>query len=91
MADQRVGNRIGVAAANPGGGTNRSNINGVGNNLPSGEHEDTDYVTITTLKSRLSTIDSGFYTTAMLNRMTYNDMLYAVRLNDTPRSIVDYG
>lgn len=87
MADQRIGNRMGVAAANVGGGTNRSNINGAGADLPQSEHDDTDYVSIATLRTRLGVIDAGYYTAGQLNRMTRNDMVYAVRLNDSPLTI----
>jgi len=34
------------------------------------------------MRTRLAAIDSGFYTTARLNTMTRNDMVYAVRVND---------
>lgn len=87
MAQQRIGNQVGVAAADIGGGTNKSNLNGGGNNGESLEHTDTDYVSITALKARLTTLDAGFYTTARLNTMTYNDMIYAVRLADAPSTV----
>lgn len=87
MADQRLGNRMGVAAANVGGGTNKSNINGAGTGAPQGEHDDTDYTSITALRARLSTLDAGFYTAARLNTLSYNDMVYAVRLADAASTI----
>jgi hypothetical protein len=85
MANQRLGNGIGVAAKNINSGDQRTNLNG--STSVSGEHDDTDYASITALRARLGTIDSGFYTSAKLDTMTYNDMLYAVRVNDSPDSI----
>lgn len=87
MAGQRIGNRMGVAACDIGGGTNKSNLSGGGNNGDSLEHDDTDYATNTALKARLTTIDAGFYTVARLNTLTRNDLIYAVRLNDSPTTI----
>ncbi len=78
---------MGVAAASVGGGTNRSNLNGAGTDLPQSEHDDADYVSIATLRTRLAAIDAGYYTAAQLNLMTRNDMVYAVRLNDAPLTI----
>lgn len=85
MADQRIGNRMGVAATNVDSGAQRSNLNG--STSVQGEHDDTDYASITALRSRLQTIDSGFYTDSKLNTMTYNDMVYAVRVNDSVSTI----
>lgn len=85
MANQRVGNRAGVAARNANSGQQNTNMNGSTSQL--GEHEDTDYGSITALRTRLDAIDSGYYTPAMLDTMTYNDMIYAVRLNDSPGTI----
>lgn len=87
MADQQVGNPAGVAAVDAGGGTNKTNLNGGGNNSPQAGLWDTDFVSIASLRARLAAIDAGFYTTARLNTMTKNDMVYAVRLADAPTSI----
>lgn len=85
--DQRIGNRMGVAAAGIGGGTNKTNINGGGTDGNQSEHEDTDYVSVSALRTRLAAIDGTYYTAARLNTLTYNDMVYAVRLNDNPTTI----
>lgn len=87
MADQEVGNLAGVAAASTGGGTNKSNINGGGVDSTQAGMWDTDMVSIAALRARLAVIDAGYYTAVRLNRMTKNDMLYAVRLADAPASI----
>ncbi len=87
MADQQLGSQSGVAACNIGGGTNRSNVNGGGTGAPQTGHWDTDYSDITALRARLTAIDAGFYTAARLNTLTFNDMVYAVRLADAPTTI----
>lgn len=85
MAQQRIGNRAGVAAVNASSGAQRSNLNG--STSVQGEHEDTDYGSITALRARLAAIDATLYTSTYLDKMTYNDMVYAVRLNDSPGTI----
>jgi len=62
-----------------------ANING-GNSAQEGYH-DIDLLTIDNLRTRLKAIDSGLYTDAKLNEMTYNDMVYAIRLSDAPSTI----
>jgi hypothetical protein len=85
MANQRIGNRIGVAARNASSGAQKTNMNG--STSVSGELEDTDMASITALRSRLAAIDAGYYTSARLDALTYNDMVYAVRVNDQAGSI----
>lgn len=85
--DQRIGNNAGVAAVDNGGGTNKTNLNGAGTGAPQGEHWDTDYASVTALRARLAAIDGTFYTAARLNTMTYNDLVYAVRLNDSASTV----
>lgn len=46
-----------------------------------------NYQDVATLRSRLSTIDAAYYTATMLDSMTKNDMVYAVRLNDDAAGI----
>lgn len=41
-----------------------------------------NYDDVASLRARLTAISSTTYTTARLNAMTKNDMVYAVRLND---------
>lgn len=162
MANQRIGNTIGVAAVSTGGNTNKTNMNGTGfgfitsvtadgvntvtvvsiellrvgmlidiltrsnlavvassrtiTNIASTgvitydgadvaattadgiyfagqgqsnerEYVDPDFNSIASMKARLTAIDSGFYTAARLNTMTYNDMVFAIRTNDAPTTI----
>lgn len=82
MADLQVGNTVGVAAV---GGTGGKNING-GDNVQAGlDLDNTD--TIAAMRARLNAINSTTYSAAQLNKMTYNDMVYAIRLNDAAGSI----
>lgn len=39
-----------------------------------------NYVDLNTMRTTLNTANSAFYTTARLNQMTKNDMVYAMRL-----------
>lgn len=79
MADLQKGNMAGVAAK---GG---KNINGGASDQAG--HWDTDYSDIAALRARLAAISGTTYTAARLNAMTMNDMIYAVRLNDSPGTI----
>lgn len=49
--------------------------------------DDDDMDTITAMRSRLQTISATTYSDAELNKMTYNDLVYALRVNDAPTSI----
>lgn len=46
-----------------------------------------NYASIAALKARLTAISSTTWTTARMNQMTVNDLIYAVRLNDDPGTI----
>lgn len=87
MANQRVGNQIGVAAVNANSGAQRTNMNG--SLTVSGELADAtlNHDSITNLRTRLAAISGATYTASVLDRMTYNDMLYAWRLSDFSGSI----
>lgn len=87
MADSMIGNRAGVAAANVGGGTNKSNFNGGATGAPQSPAWDADLLDVATLRTRLAAIDGTFYTAARLNIMTLNDMVYAVRQADLASTI----
>lgn len=87
MADQQVGNVLGVAAVDNGGGTNKPNLNGGGTGAPQGGLIDPDSMTIAAMRARLATIDAGYYTAARLNAMSVNDMRYAIRVADFPDTI----
>lgn len=41
-----------------------------------------NYASVAALRTRLAAINAGLYTSAYLDLMTKNDMVYAVRLND---------
>jgi hypothetical protein len=45
-------------------------------------YTDANYADVSSLRARLATIDGTYYTSARLDKMTKNDMVYAVRLAD---------
>ena len=45
----------------------------------SAEAELANYGTVSTLRTRLAAIDGTYYTTARLNQMSKNDMVFALR------------
>jgi hypothetical protein len=83
VADQQIGNQPGVCACHTGSGTQRSNMTG-SNTSPQDGWDDTGVNddAIATMRARLTAINGTYYTAARLNTLTYNDMLYAIRLND---------
>lgn len=88
MADQQIGNQLGVAAAHTGSGTQRTNLTG-SNTSPSNGFDDANVNddSIATMKTRLAAINGTYFTAARLNTMTVNDMVYALRLADNPTTI----
>lgn len=46
-----------------------------------------NYVDVAALRTRLAAINGAYYTTARLNEMTKNDMVFAVRSNDDAAGI----
>ena len=42
---------------------------------------------ISAMRARLAAINGTYYTAAVLNMMTVNDMVYAIRVNDFPGTI----
>lgn len=41
-----------------------------------------NYGSVSAMRSRLTAINSTYYTASRLDRMTTNDMMYAIKLND---------
>lgn len=73
MADFQIGNPHGVQKVD---GDNRS-----------GAYENENLVSIDAMKTRLEAVDSDYYTDARLDNMTFNDLVYAVRLADDPETV----
>lgn len=46
-----------------------------------------NYSSVSALRARLTAINAGYFTSARLDNMTRNDMVYAVRLNDDAAGI----
>lgn len=49
-----------------------------------------NYVSITAMRTRLAAISGTYYTTAMLDSMTVNDMVFALRNHDDATTIASY-
>jgi hypothetical protein len=47
----------------------------------------THYTSLTSLDARLTAINATIYTTEVLNKMTANDKVFAVRMNDDLNTI----
>lgn len=46
-----------------------------------------NYTSISAMRTRLAAISGTTYTTAVLDQMSVNDMVYALRVNDDPGTI----
>ena len=73
MADHQIGNQAGLPVVD---GNNRT-----------GAIDNDNLDSIDAMRTRLAAIDAGLYTDDYLNGMTYNDMVYAIRLNDNATTI----
>lgn len=62
-------------------------VQAVGGNNRAGTFVDPDLASAEAMDDRLQAIDSGYYTDARLNTMTYNDKVYAIRQADNPTKI----
>ncbi len=80
MADQQLGNLPGVAAVAG------KNLNG-GDDLRVAFNQGVNDNDIASMRARLTAISATTYPVATLNTMTYNDMMYAIRLNDSASTI----
>lgn len=49
-----------------------------------------NYASVASMKTRLAAFDAFTYTATVLNAMTVNDMVYALRSIDDPTSIASY-
>jgi len=49
--------------------------------------EDADALSVASMRARLTSIDATAYSAANLNAMTYNDLVYALRVHDAPSTI----
>lgn len=50
----------------------------------------TNYASANSLRTRLAAINGAYYTTAKLDQLTLNDMVYALRMLDDRTTIADY-
>lgn len=68
MVDLEVGNTSGLVIEE-------------GDNSP-GTYDNPNLATIAKMKAALTDHDSSYYTAERLNGMTYNDVVYAIKVND---------
>lgn len=83
MANTQIGNSLGVAAVAG------KDING-GNDGLTGWVDGVSVgaeLSVTSLRARLAVVNAGLYTAAYLNNMSYNDLVYALRLADAPTTV----
>lgn len=81
--DLQIGNRQGVAAVKG------KNING-GDDIQTGfknSQSSGAFLTSADMRTRLAAINGSYYTSARLNQMSDNDMVYALRVNDDPTTV----
>ena len=73
MANAQIRNRLGTV--------DKRYVQGDAANRYSGTTT-TNVKDVTSMRARLTAIDSATFTSSRLDQMTTNDMLYAIRLND---------
>lgn len=81
--DAQIGNNLGVSAKGITSGI--SNLNG--GTGPQAGLAIANCDTVLAMRTRLAAISGTTYTAAVLNTMSFNDMKYAIRLNDNPTTI----
>ena len=83
MADQMMGypnmQWVNSRKAIDGMGGTASNLNNISN-----------YVSVTAMRTRLAAVNAGYYTSARLDALTVNDMIFALRNVDDATSIASY-
>jgi len=79
MATLQLGNSIGFPARAG------KNINGGDDGMVA--HNSANYITLAAKRARLTAINEAYYTAAFLDKMTENDINYALRLADAPSTI----
>ena len=83
--DAQIGNVHGVAAVHVGDADTRSNFNGA--TAMDNGFLDTDMNSVAAMKARLTAIDANAYSATNLAHMTYNDLVYALRVHDAPSTV----
>ena len=74
----QIGNTAQIAKESQAGVSGPSNING-GDELLAG-YNSANFDTLGAMRTRLAALSGAYYTTAVLNQMTWNDMVYALRV-----------
>jgi hypothetical protein len=74
----QIGNRVGFI--------DKRSVSKAGSNAVS-IGTSANYSDVNAMKTRLAAIDGAYYTTARLNQMSENDMVYAIRQADDAASV----
>lgn len=74
----QIGNTPNIAISSQASTAGPSNING-GDDVITG-YGSPNFNSLGVMRTRLATINGTYYTTAVLAQMTYNDMVYALRV-----------
>lgn len=74
----QVGNEANIAMPSQAGVNGPSNING-GDDAIAG-YNSNNFNTLSSMRTRLAALNAAYYTTAVLQQMTFNDMVYALRV-----------
>lgn len=86
MADTELENPLGfVDKRRNNKGQDVGNANG--NPVAAGASDSSNYSTVAGLRARLIAVNAGYYTATLLNKMSKNDMVYAVRQADDSAGI----
>lgn len=79
MADRQLGNHAGLPI--------KSSTQNGGGATATESFKDADLLDVNAMRARLTAIDGATYTATRLNQMSYNDMVYAIRLLDHPTTV----
>ena len=74
----QIGNTPSLTVPSQASTTGPSNINGGDDSIAG--YGSPNFNSLSAMRTRLATINGTYYTTAVLAQMTYNDMVYALRV-----------
>ena len=72
------------------GSINLNFTNSLKSNVNANDLSPTNYHSLFNLRARLNGVNAAYYTTAKLDQMTVNDMIFALRNIDDPTTIASY-
>lgn len=87
MADKQIGNIHGVAATSVGNSTNQKSSSNINTSGAVGDREGLVISNVETIGEARKVLLANGYSNSTLDSLTYNDMIYAVRLLKNPKSV----